>query len=755
MRKLCWFTLPFCAAVLAAALGLPLTVLLPVGLIAAVLGIPAGFLKQLPVCLVCLGLAFGLFWFQGYSQIFRTPAEALGGQITSFTATVIDWPTETATDILCVEARLHLDGARNPKVLLYAATDDGTVPTPGDILTGTARFHLADTVRGESVSYYEAQGIYLRASTIGPITVEHPDKVPVSRWPVYIAQSIKDSVRTIFPEDVSGMMCALLTGDKSDMNDSNYTALQRTGAAHIVAVSGLHLSFFAGFLSLFFRRHSKLGATLTILLMFLFAAVAGFTPSVLRAAFMTSLTLLAPLLNRENDAPTTLTTALFVLLLLNPYSILSVSLQLSFAAVAGIHLVSQPLYHAMTKSSPKGNSVPGRLCCKIFRLLCANLSVTLGALLFTTPLGAYYFGSVSLISPVTNLLVLWAVSWAFSPGLILTLLGIALPGLSAVLTFPVTVLTRYILSVTQALGSLSFASVPTNSFYLCAWLVFLYLIFLWVFLRRGKRPILPVCAGAVTLCAALLLTRLSVTVHPLTVTMLDVGQGQSILLTSGSRTALIDCGGTKGNAGDIAADHLQSLGISQLDLLILTHCHSDHANGVSELLARMEVSNLILPDLNEVESPYRGEILALAEQQGANITLLTDNRALTLGETTLTLYAPLGDGGINEEGLFVLASCGDFDLLVTGDANTFVEALLVKYSDLPDIEVFAAGHHGSANSTSELLLDAVHPETCLISVGYNTYGHPADKTLSRLALRDIDIYRTDLMGNLTIRCKGD
>lgn len=754
MRKLCWFALPFCAAVLAACLGLPLSVLLPVGLVAVVIGILAGCLKRLPVYLACLGLAIGLLWTQCYGQIFRAPAESLASQTTTFTATVTDWPQETSTGRLRVKVRLHLPDAPAPRVLLYISEGD-TALVPGDAISGTARFQMADTVRGETVSYYEAQGIYLQAGVTTAISVEHPDTPPVRTWPVYLAQAMKESVRAIFPDDVSGMMIALLTGDKSDMDPGDYTTLQRSGAAHIVAVSGLHLSFFAGFLSLFFRRRSKLGAALTILLMFLFAAMAGFTPSVLRAAFMTSMTLLAPLFGRENDSPTTLTAALFVLLLINPYSILSVSLQLSFTSVAGIHLISQPLHRAMTQSLSKGGSLPKQLCRKAFRLFSANLSVTLGAVLFTTPLCAWYFGSVSLISPITNLLVLWAVSLAFSPGLVLTQLGIALPSLSSVLTFPVTLLTRYVLTVARGLSSLSFASVPTDSFYLCSWLVLVYLILLWVFLRRGKRPILPICAGAVTLCAALLLTRFSVTSYPLTITMLDVGQGQSILLTSGGYTALIDCGGTKGNAGDTAADYLQSLGISELDLLVLTHCHSDHANGVPELLSRVEISNLILPDLNEKESTYRDEILALSEQQGTDITLLSDNCALSLGETTLTLYAPLGDGGANEEGLFALVTCSDFDFLITGDANDFVESLLVKYNNLPDIEVLAAGHHGSKNSTSELLLDSVTPETCLISVGYNTYGHPTDETLSRLAVRGIDIYRTDMMGNLTIRYKGE
>ena len=755
MRKLCLFALPFCAAVLAACCGLPLLIRLLLCPAAAILGLLTGLRKHVPVCLVCLGLAVGLLWFQGYTLIFRAPSEALAGQSTNFTATVTDWPRETSTGSVGVEVRLHLSDAPDPKVLLY--TDDPAAADlrPGDWISGYARFQRADTVRGEAVTYYEARGLYLRGSVTGTLTTLRPVTPPVTTWPAYISHALKQSVAAIFPDDVTGLMTALLTGDKDLLSDGDYAALRRAGAAHIVAVSGLHLSFFAEFLSLFFRRHSKSGAALTILLVFLFAAVTGFTPSVMRAAFMVSMTLLAPLTGREEDRPTTLSAILFALLLQNPYASLSVSLQLSFASVAGIHLVSGPLYRAMTRPLSDGGPLLRVLGRRLYRFFAANLTVTLGALLFTTPLTAYYFNSVALIAPVTNLLILWAVSAAFSPGLLLTLLGVALPGVSAVPAFPVTLLARYILTMTRALASLPFASVTLDSLYLRGWLVLVYAVLLLMFLRRYRRPVLPVCACALTLCAALLLTRLSLLSYPLTITVLDVGQGQSILLCSGGRTALIDCGGSDGNAGDTAADYLQSLGITRLDLLVLTHCHSDHANGVPELFERLEVSSLVLPDLAEDESEYRPEILSLAQAQGTEVTLLNDNRALSFGDAILTLYAPLGDGGVNEEGLFVLAACGDFDLLVTGDANAAVEALLVKYAGLPDIEVLVAGHHGSKNSTSDVLLDAVTPETCLISVGYNTYGHPTPETLKRLAERSITVYRTDSAGNLTIQYKGD
>lgn len=749
MRKLCLFCLPFCIAVLAGCLGLPSPLTFGTG--CALFALIFLYLDRIPHCLVCFGLAFGLLWTWAYTGLVLTPARELDGQTAPFTATVTEFSSMTSHNSVQAQVLLHLDGAVDQKVLLYTNSSHLTL-SPGDKISGIAFFQLTDTIKGEPTSYYSSKGIYLKASAQSAVTVIHPTGVPFYTWGAYIAHALQESISAIFPHDVSGIMRAFLTGDRSELDDGVYLSLQRSGAAHVVAVSGLHLSFFAGLVGLLFRRRSRAGAAITVVMCFLFAATAGFTPSVMRAAFMVAVTLPADLLGRDDDKPTTLAAALFVLLLLNPYSVLSVSLQLSFGAVAGIYAVTSPMYRAMTRSLKYGGSPARRLGRRLYKAFCANLSLTLGALLLTTPLCALYFGSVSIVSPLTNLLILWAVSILFSAGLVLTLLGMVFPAAASLLSFPVTLLVRYVLGVTDTLGTLSFAALSMDSIFTAVWLIFVYVIILVMVLRRYRRPILPLCIGVLTLCAALLLTRFSLSA-PLTVTMLDVGQGQSILLTSAGRTALIDCGGSKGSAGDTAARHLHALGISRLDVLILTHCHDDHANGVNELFSQMEVSALILPEISDDPSPYRSQVLALAKEQGTEVALLSDNRSIALGDAVLTLYAPLGGGSTNEEGLFVQATCGQFDLLVTGDADSFVESLLIKYNTLPDIEVLVAGHHGSQHSTSDLLLDTVMPESCLISVGYNTYGHPSPSILTRLADRNIEVHRTDLTGHITIRVK--
>ena len=128
---------------------------------------------------------------------------------------------------------------------------------------------------------------------------------------------------------------------------------------------------------------------------------------------------------------------------------------------------------------------------------------------------------------------------------------------------------------------------------------------------------------------------------------------------------------------------------------------------------------------------------------------------MTLEGESLRLFAPLGAGETNEEGLSVLATSGDFDVLITGDMGGDVEQLLLEHTELPHVELLVVGHHGSKYSTSPELLTAIQPETAVISVGAdNRYGHPTSETLERLSAAGTELYRTDLQGTVLIRARG-
>ena len=754
MRKLAWFAGAFSAAVFLAVYLLPEGLLLPAGAacaLAALLGLLLRGDRRRRMMLACLGLAAGLAWTGTYGQLTHAPAQALAGTEGTISATAADWPRETAygssvlvylrpEEGLPISTRLYLD-------------DPSPDLRPGDTLTVPAELRLADTIAGEHTDYYYAKGILLVAYGEGEAEVSRPVRPPWWTWPAYAARALEDSVARAFHGWAAPLITALITGEDAGMDGGEYAALRRTGLSHVISVSGLHVSFLAGCLAALLGAWRRRTAVISIALMFFFAAAVGNTPAVLRAAFMQSMLLLAPLVGREDDRATSLFTILMLLLAANPYAAASVSLQLSFAAVAGIYLFTGPLndrLRALLPSEPKGFWPRlGRLAGEF---VFASLSTTLGAIVFTTPLTAVYFHSVSLIAPLANLLTLWAFSLAFLGGLAVSLAGLALPALAGVLAWPVSLAVWFVQKVTAALARLPFASVSTQSVYLRLWLALVYGLLLLYLLWRGekKRPLVPIGLGTAALCGALVLNAAAQTGGALTVSVLDVGQGLSVALTSGGRTALVDCGGTgSADPGDVAADYVQDLGLSRIDLVVLTHYHQDHAGGVPELLNRLDVGLLVLPDV-EADDPLRAEITALAAEQGVETLFVSENTGVALGEAALTIYGPLGTGGGNEEGLSVLCTAGEFDALITGDMNSAVEHRLVKYGNLPDIELLVAGHHGSKYSTSEELLLETRPETAVISTGYNTYGHPAPETLERLAAAGCDIYRTDWSGTVTV-----
>lgn len=764
MRKLAIVSFSFSAAVFGANYLLPESTWLPLGILMALLCPVCWRLLRgkkrraaLALSLCCAGLAFGCLWTAAYTAVWFQPARDLADQTIRMEATVKEWPQPEEYG-WSVPVQVETDSFVTLTAILYT-DEQGAGLRPGDKISTVARCILGDrTFSGEEITYYTAKGVFLRATAYGGLEVERPDRIPFRHWAAVLSKALKDSIDAAFPEDAAPLVRALVTGNRDNLTDEFTSSLQRTGLSHTVAVSGMHLAFLACLVTLVLGRGKRSTTVAVVVWVLLFCGVAGNTPSVLRAAVMILLLQIAPLLGRERDGATALGLALLLLLLWNPYSAAHVGLQLSFAAVAGILLVSDGIQDWMLgKLGLKQyfQHWPVRLLAKIPTFFVSTLSATLGASVFTIPLVALHFQTFSLISPLSNLLTLWAVAILFMGGLLTGVLGLFIPGAVTVLTIPFTCLARYLDWIIGALGRVPLASIPLDSFYYRAWVVFLcVLLGLTLGSREKKRLILLPSAAAFTLCLSMLFQAGSFRSEDLSAAVLDVGQGQSVLFQVDHYLTLVDCGGdARDNAGDIAADYIQALGRTSLDLLVVTHYHTDHANGIPQLLKRVDVSAIALPDV-EADDALRREILALAEERNIEVWFIREDTTIFLGEDQeLTLYPPL-EGGTetNELGLTVLVRSGDCDALLTGDMGGETEQQLLDYVPLPDIELLVVGHHGSKYSTTEELLAAVQPETAVISVGAdNRYGHPAQETLDRLASRDIAILRTDRDGHVLVR----
>ena len=278
-------------------------------------------------------------------------------------------------------------------------------------------------------------------------------------------------------------------------------------------------------------------------------------------------------------------------------------------------------------------------------------------------------------------------------------------------------------------------------------------VVLWLLYRkkdRLRRWLIPGCLLALAVCAALILPTLR-RVPGLTVTAVDVGQGQCLVIRSGTAAAVVDCGSSSVSDPDgRLLAFLRGAGVDRVDLLLLTHYHSDHCSGVPDLLRQIPVRTAVLPPPDD-EVTWDESIRRLAEANGCQVFTVGEAPAdILFGDASVRVWPPRGGEDGNERCLAMLFSQGPFDVLVTGDMPASGERELLEEGGLPDIELLVAGHHGSAGSSCEELLRAVTPEAAVISVGENDYGHPADSTLRRLERFGITVFRTDLLGTFTL-----
>lgn len=705
-------------------------------------------------CALCLGALLALAWSAGYGAVFRAPADRWVGDGVALSGEAVSYPT--ATSIGGWSVTVHLDGGLNaPDVLVYGPADWGG-SKPGDRVACTARVTPSTQLRGSETTYYTARGVYLLAYCNEAPDVVPADRVPIRYWPALCAARLRSGIAAAFDDTAAPIAAAVTLGDKSGLDDRLYSAFNRAGLMHAAVVSGLHISFLVGAaLRLFGNRRGVALAVIPLLLFY--ALMAGGTPSALRAVFMQAALLAAPILRRENDGPSSLGLALLILLIQNPFAAASVSLQLSFASVAGIILVTPALSRRMFRPlrdvrKRLNRRWPGRQIWKIIAAAVSAVAVSLGAMLFTVPLIALYFGQITLIAPLSSVLALWALSLLMICALVLGTLAIVLPGFAAALGAVAGLPGHYARWVALGLGKLPFASLNADNRYCLIWLAAAYLVLLAGAASRDRfpRPAVPILSLALLLCAAIGLGRLEADSADLTVAALDVGQGASTALLSGGQAALVDCGGSGSrDPGDVAADYFASMGRTRLDLLALTHFDSDHFNGVEQLFYRMEVARVAIPG-SDVDPADAALLARMAAEEGAEVIVVDGTARFFLGRSLLTLFPPLGGGTTNESGLFALCSVGEFDALITGDADAYVEKMLVKYCPIPDIELLLVGHHGSKSSTCDELLAAARPELAVISVGYNSYGHPDPAVLERLEQSGAQIYRTDLEGTVCV-----
>lgn len=737
MRKLAVFTGNFALGIFLAQYLLPYHWLLPCGIVAFLLACGRLFLKEeqgrrILLMGVGLSLAFGYHWL--YVRQVQKPMEAMAGNTQMITMTLCDYAIPANFG-----AKATAQVENFPGKIVYYGDANLLDLQPGQTVSNTVYFQNASRIRDDDVTSFTSKGVFLLAYGQGEEEIGAGNADGLRWWPVRMGYAMRERIRELFEGDTAGFLIAILTGDKSGLSEQRATDLSEAGLYHILAVSGMHCGFLLVLVNGIIGRHRRrLVAVVAIPLLLFYAVLTGGSPSVLRACVMLTFLLAAPLFQRDSDGPTAMAAALFLILLKNPFAVASISLQLSFGAMAGILWLTPRLYQMLMGCKKHG---------RLFYFTVAGFSTTMGALVFTIPLSAYYFGFLVLLSPLSNLLCLWVAGMVFMLGLVSVLASFVFMPLGVALAVLPRLFTGYIFGIAHGLATIPYHAVYFVNPYLKYWLAFAYVLFAVAYIMKPKgRRKYAVAAGASALTLAVTITLGAARYNGnLDMLVLNVGQGQSILMASEGQYALVDCGSANSwyDPGGIAADYLLTMGCRELNYLILTHYDADHVNGVESLLARLKVNILLVPvgggSLEE-------EIRELAEKYNVMVCDVDTVENLTFGEAVLTIFPPVGKTEDNERGLSILETLAETEVLITGDMDAATERKLMAAYDLPDIEYLIAGHHGSKYSTSGDLLDTLAPETVCISTGNNPYGHPAEDTLRRLAERGCVVYRTDLHG---------
>lgn len=548
----------------------------------------------------------------------------------------------------------------------------------------------------------------------------------------------------------AALAAALLLGETAELTPDTVSAFRDGGVAHVLAISGLHVGLLALGLAAALRPLRVRVAVRDALLLGATFAFAGFTGGrapVLRAALMIGLYLGARLLGRPTSPAQVFGLSALVLLALDPSNLFDVGFLLTYAAVFGIAALA-PLF-----ARPLRERLPPWLA--------DGLAATLGAELCVFPVQATVFHVVPFVALLSNLVVVPLSSvFLFAAALLLPLL-LAGPVAASIALPPLALLSDSMLGVLRLLDALGAVRVvPTPSF---AETLLLALLLAAAGVLRARRPRRAALAGALAV-VFLVSARPSAAekAGEARLVALDVGQGDSFLVSTASGRVLVDGGGTFDAADDFGRKRLlprlAALGAVSFDAVVLTHPHPDHSRGLLAALKLLPAGRLFLPSAAP-RNPFLDEALAVAARSGvAAETLVAGDRFTAAGVVFEVLHpgpetyprSPENNGS-----LVLRLRLGGRSVLLTGDVEAPAEADLVARGGPLSADVLKVPHHGSRTSTTPAFLAKVAPRLALIGVGRrNRFGHPGPEVVARLTGAGARVFRTDRQGDVSVLFAG-
>ncbi|WP_205752861.1 ComEC/Rec2 family competence protein [Cryptosporangium phraense] len=545
------------------------------------------------------------------------------------------------------------------------------------------------------------------------------------------------------PSKPGGLLPGLVVGDTSGLDPGVEDAFRQTGMTHLTAVSGANLAILAGLVLAALRRFPigpGWSAALAAVAIAGFVVLARPSPSVVRAAAMCGLGLLALALGRPRAAVPALCVSILVLVLVDPSLAAAPGFALSVAATAGLLLIAPSWSAALAR-----RGVPG--------VAADALAVPAAAQAACAPLLAALTGTVSLTAIPANLIAAPAVGPATVLGLLAAVTAPVVPPLATALTWLGQWPAWWLVQVAERGAAVPDGLVPWPDGAVGGWTLAV-VIAAGAFVARWQLPrrlIAVVCSAVVVAVLPLRVVASGWPPAGWVVVGCDVGQGDALVLRAGPRSAVVVDVGPEPSAVDGC---LRRLGVDSVPLLLLSHLHLDHIGGLDGALAGRAVGAIGLGPYRE---PAEGAsaVARSARRYGVRLMSVTAGERLTAGAVALRVLGPVTvlhgtRSDPNNNSLIVRATVGRVSVLLPGDAEHDAERAVMATGEPLAADVLKVPHHGSAWS-EPAFLDAARPRVALIEVGVdNDYGHPDRAVVAHLVRRGARVLRTDRNGDLAV-----
>jgi competence protein ComEC len=603
----------------------------------------------------------------------------------------------------------------------------------------------------------------------------------VRAWIYDVRADLSSSLEDALPEPEAALAQGILLGRRASLPDDLKEDLNDTNTSHLIAVSGYNVTLVAGLFiaALAWLIGRRPAAWLALLAIIAYAMLVGGQPSVQRAAIMGGMYVVATALGRQSGALQGLALAGAGMTAFDPLLIKDISFQLSFASTLGL-IIFSPALRARTEEALARWS-PDREVAGPLRAVIELTAVTVAAIAFTLPIIAVNFHRISIIAIPANLLTVPAFPVIMVASALTAAGGMIAAPVGTFLGWITYVPVAYMVAAVRLLAGLPFAAVSVDGLTSAHALAYYAALagIVWLTAHRPKlalprapawasdlvsglvRPlaVLPTLGIAIVLALASVLVWLLILGSPgdrLTVTFLDVGQADAILIRSPSGHNILVDGGPSGEAITAALGRHLAFWDRHLHLVVLTHPDQDHLAGLVTVLERYDVDQVLAPTLTRDSPAIDAWEEAIADNHIPETQAFAGEWVDLGGGATLSVLHPppeLLPADEDDNSVVLKVSQGDAAFLLTADIAAEGEGyLLGNHADL-QAPVLKVAHHGSRASTSADFLAAVQPLTAVISVGEdNRYGQPAPETLDRLDGRAV--FRTDLNGDVQISTDG-